>query len=236
LFPSRLLIEERRRLVRGEDRLFREFLFGSALTRFQREWRERNRHNSTSPHTIFPIDRVQVGKYSYGKLEVTAYNPKGLDKVIIGNFVSISDDVRFLMDEQHQSKTVTSFPLKSILMGRQYPEDACSKGSIYIGDEVWIGQKVTILSGVTVGKGAIIATGAVVVKDVPPYTLVAGVPAKEIRKRFDDEMIEKLLRFDLSKIDESSLIENLDLFYQEVSEETLISIEKKFGFGDANGK
>lgn len=216
--------------------MLRKYLFGNPLLRFQREWRERNLHNSTTPLTLFPIERVEVGKYSYGKLDIVAYNPSGHDKVIIGNFVSISDDVRFLLDEQHQSKTITTFPLKSILTGQQYAEDACSKGGIHIDDEVWIGQRVTILSGVKVGKGAIIATGAVVVKNVPPYSLAAGVPAKVIRKRFDEATIERLLSFDLSKIDEADLKDHLDLFYQELSEETLLSLEKKFGTGNANGK
>lgn len=73
--------------------------------------------------------------------------------------------------------------------------DAKNRYDVVIGNDVWIGEGVTLVAGVTVGDGAVIATGAVVTKDVPPYTIVGGVPAKEIRKRFSDEQIEKLCAF-----------------------------------------
>ncbi|MCI8771734.1 MAG: CatB-related O-acetyltransferase [Lachnospiraceae bacterium] len=68
-----------------------------------------------------------------------------------------------------------------------------NKGDIIIGNDVWIGYEAVILSGVTIGDGAIIGTRAVVTKDIPPYTIVGGVPAKPIRKRFDDVTIARLL-------------------------------------------
>jgi virginiamycin A acetyltransferase len=73
--------------------------------------------------------------------------------------------------------------------GRTYPR----KGNLIIGNDVWIGYNATIMAGVTIGDGAIIATNATVVKDVAPYTIVGGNPAREIRKRFSDDTIEKLL-------------------------------------------
>ena len=69
-----------------------------------------------------------------------------------------------------------------------------NRGDIVIGNDVWIGYEAVILSGVTIGDGAIIGTRAVVTKDVPPYTIVGGVPAKSIRKRFDEKVIEALLK------------------------------------------
>lgn len=198
------------------------------LSRFQKKWRLLNEHNATVPQKVFPMNRVEVGSYSYGKLDVVTYNFECSDKVVIGSFVSISDDVRFLLDEHHQTQTYSTFPFKSILFERQFSEDAVSRGSIYIGDEVWIGQRVTILSGVKVGKGAIIATGSVVVHDVPPYSVAAGVPAKVIKKRFEDKVIDRLLKIDLSKLDKSVLIENINLLYETLSEDVLLSLEDKF--------
>jgi len=191
----------------------------------------KNGHNGTVPQRIFPINRVKVGRYSYGKLDVITYNVGCLDMVVIGNFVSISDDVRFLLDEHHQTKTYSTFPFKSILFEKQFPGDAVSRGDIFIGDEVWIGQRVTILSGVKVGKGAIIATGSVVVQDIPPYSVAAGVPAKVVKKRFDDKTIDRLMNIDLSDVDKATLIDSVELLYEFIDDNVLASLEAKFSSG-----
>lgn len=208
-----------------------QLIFGNELEKFQRKWRVSNEHNATVPQRAFPVERVEVGRYSYGKLDIVTYNEECKDKVIIGNFVSISDDVRFLLDENHQTKTYSTFPFKSILHKRQFSADAVSKGDICVGDEVWIGQRVTILSGVVIGKGAIIATGSVVVQDVPPYSVVAGVPARVVKKRFDEEIISRLVKIDLSGFNKAALIENIDLLYEPLTEKTMLSLEEKFGLG-----
>ena len=80
-------------------------------------------------------------------------------------------------------------------------EDATSKGDILIGDDVWIGERAVILSGVEIGRGAIVAAGAVVSKSIPPYAIAAGVPAKVVKYRFDDDLISELLKIDFDKID-----------------------------------
>ena len=140
---------------------------------FRKKWRKRNRHNSTNAGMMFPMQLVKVGSYSYGDINLNAYDEKNIHSIlVIGNFVSISGNVMFLLCDQHQTKTIMTFPLKSILGKSQFPEDAQSRGSIIIEDEVWIGFGVTILSGVRVGKGSIIATGAVLTTNVPPYSIV----------------------------------------------------------------
>lgn len=85
---------------------------------------------------------------------------------------------------------------------------------VNIGNDVWIGQNVVILPGVTIHDGAVLAAGAVVTHDVPPYTIVGGVPAKTIKKRYSDEIVDKLLRIRWWDWLDEQIKENLELFYQ----------------------
>lgn len=120
------------------------------------------------------------------------------DKLIIGKFCQIASGVKFIMNgANHQMNAVSTFPFY-IFNGWQQDipslTDLPLKGDTIIGNDVWIGQNTTILPGVHIGDGAIIGMNSTVGSDVPPYTIVAGNPAKEIRKRFDDELIELMLK------------------------------------------
>ncbi len=120
------------------------------------------------------------------------------DKLIIGKFCMIASGVSFIMNGgNHLNNATTSYPFaifgqdwKNAMEGKNYP----SKGDTTVGNDVWIGHNATIMPGITIGDGAIIATNATVTKDVAPYSVVAGNPAKEVRKKFDEETIEKLLK------------------------------------------
>lgn len=120
------------------------------------------------------------------------------DKLIIGKFCMIASGVSFIMNgANHLTDAFSTYPFaifgkgwENAMEGREYPH----KGDLIIGNDVWIGHNATIMAGVKIGDGAIIATNATVVKDVPPYTVVGGNPAKEIKKRFADEVIEELLK------------------------------------------
>ena len=121
------------------------------------------------------------------------------DKLIIGKFCQIAAGVDFIMNgANHQMNAVSTYPFY-IMEGwdEEVPplEELPIKGDTVIGNDVWIGQNAVILPGVKIGDGAIIGLNSVVTKDVPPYTIVAGNPAREIRKRFDDELIELMLEF-----------------------------------------
>lgn len=121
------------------------------------------------------------------------------DKLIIGKFCQIAAGVEFVMNgANHQMNAVTTFPFYTLDGWDMEPpavSDMPLKGDTVIGNDVWIGQNAVILPGVRVSDGAIIGANSVVGSDVDPYTIVAGNPAKPIRKRFDDEMIALLLEF-----------------------------------------
>ncbi len=91
-------------------------------------------------------------------------------------------------------------------------------GGIVVEDDVWIGFGATILSGVHIGQGAVVAAGALVTKDVPPYAIVGGVPAKLIKYRFEQELVRELVDIDYSRLDKQDVREHLDELYSELRE------------------
>lgn len=125
--------------------------------------------------------------------------PVNGDKLKIGKFCSVACGVRFLFNSvNHSLKSLSTYPFPIFYdewtHGLDVKDAWDNKGDIVIGNDVWIGYEAVILAGVTVGDGAIIGARALVTKDVPPYTIVGGVPAKPIRKRFSDEKISALLQ------------------------------------------
>jgi len=134
----------------------------------------------------------------FEKNNVLYQYPVNNDKLIIGKFCSVACGAKFIFTSANHSMRSLStytFPIFFEEWGLDVKDikDAWdNKGDIVIGNDVWIGFEAVILSGVHIGDGAIIGTRAVVTKDVPPYTIVGGVPAKEIRKRFGETTVEKL--------------------------------------------
>lgn len=120
------------------------------------------------------------------------------DRLVIGKFCSIACGAKFIFTSaNHALGSLSTYPFP--VFYDEWALDAVNvtdawdnKGDIVVGNDVWIGYEAVILSGVTIGDGAIIGARAVVTKDVPPYTIVAGVPARTIRKRFDEETIARL--------------------------------------------
>ena len=191
---------------------------------FQQKWRKINSHNETTLSKIIPLDIITVGKHCYGELNVQTYgNPK--ERLSIGNYVSIANNVFFILGGNHPITSFTNFPLKSKLIALSPDNDAKTKGAIIVQDDVWIGFGVTILSGVTIGRGAILAAGSVVVRDVPPFAIVAGNPAKVIKFRFSVDVIENIKDLSLSDFDKQVLIENIDDFYKLLNMEQLLILK-----------
>ncbi len=141
-------------------------------------------------------------------------------KLVIGKFCAIAAETKFLMTGDHKLDAVSTYPFPIFLNGWETTyniQDLPVKGDILIGNDVWIGYDCLIKGGVTIGDGAIVATRAVVVKDVPPYAIVAGNPAKIVKMRFDDSTIQRLLNiawwnWEIEKINKHlSLITHLDI-------------------------
>jgi acetyltransferase-like isoleucine patch superfamily enzyme len=191
----------------------------------KKNWRRKNRHNETNPANMFRIEKVTVGKKTYGALNVTDFSP--LDtKLKIGSYCSISPGVQFLLGGEHQIDSISTYPFKVKCFGHKC--EAGSKGDIVVGNDVWIGTNAIICSGVKIGQGAIVATGAVVTKEVPSYAIVGGNPAKVIKYRFDERIREKLAQIDICKLLDTFSKDNLDLLYVPFTEEILakLTVEK----------
>jgi acetyltransferase-like isoleucine patch superfamily enzyme len=139
---------------------------------------------------------MSFGRYTYGRPKIHFENSGA--KLVVGNFCSLASNINIYLGGNHRTDWVTTYPFGHInhekfnnFNGAGHP---ATKGDIIIGNDVWIGADVTILSGVTIGDGAVIANNSHVVKNVEPYTLIGGNPAKLIRHRFSDEQIDKLLQ------------------------------------------
>jgi acetyltransferase-like isoleucine patch superfamily enzyme len=160
----------------------------------------------------FSHPQVEIGEYTYGLRRECffAYHPD--NHVRIGKFCSIADGVRFVFGE-HRTDSVSTFPLHAICFDGAPHADALSKGDIIVGHDVWIGVNALILSGVKIGNGAIVAAGAVVTKDVEPYAVVGGIPAKLIKMRFDSDKIAALEKIQWWNWPIEKIKENLHLFY-----------------------
>jgi acetyltransferase-like isoleucine patch superfamily enzyme len=183
---------------------------------FVKKWRSINPHNFTYPGNIFSIGNVIVGKASYGTLNILHWSNNINEKLIIGSYCSIASEVNFLLGGEHNFNTISTFPFKVKLFGAE--TESISKGPIIIEDDVWIGHRSTILSGVKINRGAIVAAGSVVVKDVPAYSIVGGVPAKIIKFRFTEKIRNILSDFNFHLLTNYTISNNLDSFYKEVTD------------------
>lgn len=174
-----------------------------------------------NPNILYPIEgvtrtvflkniinnpQIMIGDYTYYDDPDDVYNfEKNVlylfefmgDKLCIGKFCQIATGVRFIMNgSNHAMGGISTYPFK--VFGGDWAEKdpmmVVNKGDTIIGNDVWIGNNATIMQGIQIGDGAIIGTNSLITKNVSPYTVVGGNPAKEIRKRFDEETIEFLLK------------------------------------------
>lgn len=143
-----------------------------------------------SSQAKFITDEYDIGNFTYG--EPTIWNFSDV-KLSIGKFCSIAPGVTIILGGEHRIDWCSTYPFTEMMPEfshiKGHPH---SKGNVVIGNDVWIGMDSKIMSGVHIGNGSVISAGAVVTKDVEPYSIVSGIPAKIIRKRFDEKTILKL--------------------------------------------
>ncbi len=187
----------------------------------------KNLKNICYINNIIKNPNIIIGDYTYYNCE---NNPESFekdcvlyhyeefgDKLIIGKFCSIGENVRFIMNAaNHNLSAITTYPFTAIMqeesgINKEHLAELPNKGDTIVGNDVWIGQNVTIMPGVHIGDGAVIGANSVVAKNVQPYTIVAGNPIKEIRKRFSNDEINILLEIEWWNWDIDKIVNNLDI-------------------------
>lgn len=190
-------------------------------------WKKKNKNNFTIPMKnvsatdldLLKKNNIVIGKGTYGMINFRSFGCEK-EKLIIGNWCSISSNSVFMLGGNHIYDRISTYPFELIFNEKLISAE--TKGPIIVDDDVWIGDNSIILSGVYISKGAIIGAGSVVSKNVPPYAIVAGNPAKIIKYRFDKETIEMLLSYDINKIIDCKR----ELLYRKVNEDLLKEINE----------
>lgn len=195
-----------------------------SLLKLKKKYSSINKHNNTAINNYCDISKIVVGKKTYGNLNVTDWSPSD-HKLIIGSYCSIAPGVQFLLGGEHCTTTISTYPFKVYEFG--YVREAGSKGDIVIKDDVWIGTNAIICSGVTIGQGAVIAAGAVVTKNVEPYSIVGGNPAKHIKYRFNEECRNKLMTVNIEKLFDKFTKNDEQLIYSDLDISKLTKILEK---------
>lgn len=169
-----------------------------------------------------------IGDHTYGEPTVRQFDQT--TRLVMGRFCSISDQVTIILGGNHRSDWVTTYPFSAFT--ETWPEAAtikghpASKGDIIIGHDVWIGYGATILSGVTIGSGAVIGARAVISRDVASYAVMAGNPAQEVKKRFDETTTVRLLQLAWWDWPEEKIRINLPLLCSSQIQQLLMNHEQ----------
>jgi acetyltransferase-like isoleucine patch superfamily enzyme len=169
-------------------------------------------------------DRYLIGDHTYGKPRVISWGEG--TSLTIGKYCSISRNVTIFLGSEHRIDWVSTYPFPVIWEdAKSITGHPSTKGDVIIGNDVWIGYEVTILSGVHIGDGAAIGACSVVTKDVPPYAIVAGNPARVLRYRFDEGTIKKLLKIKWWDWPDEKVKKNVHL----ICSDSINAFIKKFG-------
>lgn len=170
---------------------------------------------------------VKIGKYTYGyeHISILSWDDPKTVELEIGRYTSISYGLKIFTGGNHRTDWITTYPFGHIpncpkgvvpVIGHPKPSKP-----VIIGNDVWIGRDVTIMSGIKIGDGAVIGANSHVVNDVAPYSIVSGNPAKEIKKRFSEDIITNLVALKWWNWDDEKILNSINLLCSNVSNETL---------------
>ena len=175
---------------------------------------------------------ITVGRFTYGQENISIRQWGEGANLKIGSFCSIARSVTIFLGGNHRTDWITTFPFGHIyadeLGGNEIQGHPATNGDVIIGNDVWVGHGVTIMSGVSIGSGAVIATNSTVVKDVQPYEIVGGNPAKSIKFRFPLDIIAKLLELEWWNLDLDIIKNSIPLLSSSPSNESLDSLISKY--------
>ena len=184
-------------------------------------------HSTVYLQNVVDDPSISVGDYTiyddfvhdprdFQRNNVLYHYPINHERLVIGKFCSIACGAKFLFNSANHTQRSLSTYIFPVLFEEwgldveRVPEAWDNKGDIIVGNDVWIGYEAVVLAGVAIGDGAIIGSRAVVTKDVPPYTIVGGVPAKAIRKRFSDSEVARLLELKWWDWPEEKIAKSID--------------------------
>lgn len=175
---------------------------------------------------------IMTGRHSYGVDSITTWSWDEGAHLVIGGFCSLASPLTIFLGGNHRTDWTTTYPFGHIkeeifpsgeVNGGGHP---ASKGHVIIGNDVWIGKGCTIMSGVTIGSGSVIATQSVVVKDVEPYSVVGGNPAKTLKYRFPQHIINELLEIKWWDRSDEEIDKIVPLLQQSPTDETILKIKE----------
>ena len=176
----------------------------------------------------YSSNRMKIGDFTYGTPEIITDGKDSKTSATIGKFCSIDKNVTILLDANHRDDWCTTYPFNIFMEEFSYIKGhPASKGDVIIGNDVWIGMDAKIMSGVTIGDGSIIAANACVTKDVSPYTIVGGVPAKKIRSRFSPDTVKRLMEIKWWNWSEELIYEAIPLLQSSAFNELFDFYERK---------
>ncbi|GMO34350.1 MAG: hypothetical protein Ta2B_14840 [Termitinemataceae bacterium] len=190
--------------------------------------RNRLRQEKMAKH---PEDFIEIGDFTY-ESALIMYWSEHHGSLKVGKYCSIANGVQIMLDGEHRHDWVTTYPFNSLLVNFDYIKGhPATKGDIIIGNDVWIASDTKIMSGVSIGDGCVVGANSLVTKSLPEFTICGGVPAKIIKKRFPDQIIEELKRikwWDWSDKDicktipllQSNNFENIIKYYEENIQDT----------------
>lgn len=184
-----------------------------------RNFRTRLGIRKAKPTDTWPHPGISIGRHTYGVSRQSVHGYDATSVLNVGSFCSIAEEVLFFVRSNHPTNLPSTFPLEIyVSQTKRSKDDLVSKGPINIGHDVWIGRRAIIMSGVTIGNGAVIGACSVVTKDIPPYAIAVGNPAKVVKYRFPEATIERMQKLRWWEWSDDKIRQNMNFFMRPAAE------------------